>query len=585
MLSRIFEGDDTTMGDGEQTVSPEQIKKQEQDTFKHLENSAKYAEFDCVTFGLETDDGSIVKVYVKTEDAEKFEEALSALLGKMDDIEEALNEIGQEFEIVDVEWPDEDSDDDAIDVDPALNAEVYDDKEKKEKVNKKIPDSDVTEGMRFADKILGESGASIRYILPHTKVAKEALFILSEFGIEISSEMFLAPIKKIHTHAIKNLSDDDKLAIIQFAHRIRLISSNKAVPVSDKGDSEKIPVEESYDFDAKFRSKIEHMIFNMVKFLIIGKDGDDISAYVKPQQYSAFVQAIKTSKFKQNAYRQSIKNFLFKTGLNEEVSSVDLEILEEKKKKADDKPTEKTTEKTTEKSPAKAPAKVEKPKAKPVKPEDKSMSSVEKSRKDEFEKNDTYKELASKDKNVKLAVDILKWLGFSEDVLENSTVKMELRHGVRSRVKRIMGTPEAKRVKMLWAYDLEKKLEESRWTDEDTLASEVEDLSASDLKPKEVTKKFELPDSVHYKPWTFTTDKDANETTFDNGKVTIVFSDESFEKIVKSINDEKKAFVVKDTSDTKWVFTQNEIGGLYVVQQGKTDKKFLTPLDIENMLK
>jgi hypothetical protein len=60
----------------QQNVSSDEIKRQENETFKHLENAAKYAEFDCVTFGLENDDGSIVKVYVKFEDAEKFETAL-----------------------------------------------------------------------------------------------------------------------------------------------------------------------------------------------------------------------------------------------------------------------------------------------------------------------------------------------------------------------------------------------------------------------------------------------------------------------------------------------------------------------------
>jgi hypothetical protein len=179
-------------------------------------------------------------------------------------------------------------------------------------------------------------------------------------------------------------------------------------------------------------------------------------------------------------------------------------------------------------------------------------------------------------------------MGFSDDVLDSSTVKMELRHGVRSRIKRIMGTPEAKRVKMLWNYELEKKIEESKWTDTDDLVTDDEDvkISASDLKkPSVIGDKFSLPDSVHYKPWKFSSNKEEATTTFNNGKTEIVFSDESFEKIVKAINDEKKAFVVKDTEDTKWVFTTNEEGGMFVVQQGKTDKLFITPLDIENLLK
>lgn len=62
---------------------------------------------DTVTFGLETDDDQIVKVYVAITDADAFEEKLSAMLGEVDDIEELLKTLGEEFDIVDIEWPDE----------------------------------------------------------------------------------------------------------------------------------------------------------------------------------------------------------------------------------------------------------------------------------------------------------------------------------------------------------------------------------------------------------------------------------------------------------------------------------------------
>lgn len=62
-------------------------------------------EVDTVTFGMELDDGSIVKVYVNATQADKFEHALSQLLGKEDDVEEAINTLADSFDIVDVEWP------------------------------------------------------------------------------------------------------------------------------------------------------------------------------------------------------------------------------------------------------------------------------------------------------------------------------------------------------------------------------------------------------------------------------------------------------------------------------------------------
>jgi hypothetical protein len=62
-------------------------------------------EVDTITFGMELDDDKIVKVYVNAEDADGFEEFLSELLGKIDDIEEVINQASDKYDIVDVEWP------------------------------------------------------------------------------------------------------------------------------------------------------------------------------------------------------------------------------------------------------------------------------------------------------------------------------------------------------------------------------------------------------------------------------------------------------------------------------------------------
>jgi hypothetical protein len=77
---------------------------------KALDKTVEDDEIDTITFGLETDDGNLVKVYVKEEQADEFEKALSTLLGKEDDIEKVLNELAKKFDIINVEWPDEDKD-------------------------------------------------------------------------------------------------------------------------------------------------------------------------------------------------------------------------------------------------------------------------------------------------------------------------------------------------------------------------------------------------------------------------------------------------------------------------------------------
>jgi CRISPR/Cas system-associated protein endoribonuclease Cas2 len=64
-------------------------------------------EVDTVVFGLETDDNEIVKVYVACPDADAFEQAMSERLGTEDDIEDVIADLAQEYDIVDVEWPDD----------------------------------------------------------------------------------------------------------------------------------------------------------------------------------------------------------------------------------------------------------------------------------------------------------------------------------------------------------------------------------------------------------------------------------------------------------------------------------------------
>lgn len=77
------------------------------------EKKAKNTE-DTVTFGLEDEDGQIVKVYVRQDQAKEFESALGALLsggdGNEDDqntaleIAEVLFELKNKFDIIDVDW-------------------------------------------------------------------------------------------------------------------------------------------------------------------------------------------------------------------------------------------------------------------------------------------------------------------------------------------------------------------------------------------------------------------------------------------------------------------------------------------------
>ena len=108
----------------------EDANEADQQIMNRLDRSVKLDEVDTITFGLETDDGKIVKVYVKVDQADDFEKALSDKLGEIDDIEEVLNELSKEFEIVDVEWPSEETatedGEEEEDGSSSLNQKVYD---------------------------------------------------------------------------------------------------------------------------------------------------------------------------------------------------------------------------------------------------------------------------------------------------------------------------------------------------------------------------------------------------------------------------------------------------------------------------
>ena len=83
-------------------------------------------EVDTIPFGLETDDGQIVKVYVNAEQADSFEEAMKKMLGMEDDIEEAINRLTTDFDIVDVVWPRSDDEDGEAEDDPDADLSIDD---------------------------------------------------------------------------------------------------------------------------------------------------------------------------------------------------------------------------------------------------------------------------------------------------------------------------------------------------------------------------------------------------------------------------------------------------------------------------
>lgn len=87
------------------------------DVISRIDAASKKADQndDTTAFGLEDEDGNMVKVYVRNDQSEDFEKELSALLaGELEDdeednnaleIAEVLFKLKDKFDIIDVEWP------------------------------------------------------------------------------------------------------------------------------------------------------------------------------------------------------------------------------------------------------------------------------------------------------------------------------------------------------------------------------------------------------------------------------------------------------------------------------------------------
>lgn len=136
LLNEEFNPDEGTGVKPKQTI--EKVEGDEFDDDTQVSDKIDAADddasaVDTVTFGLETDDDKIVKVYVAVDDADAFEEKLSSMLGDVDDIEELLKTLGETFDIVDIEWPDdEDDEENEDDVEKDLESEEDEDSDEEE---------------------------------------------------------------------------------------------------------------------------------------------------------------------------------------------------------------------------------------------------------------------------------------------------------------------------------------------------------------------------------------------------------------------------------------------------------------------
>lgn len=233
----------------------EEASEAGQNIMNRLDRSVKLDEVDTIAFGLETDDGKIVKVYVKVDQAEDFEKALSAKLGEVDDIEEVLNELSKEYEIVDVEWPSEDTSDDEDEAEDdgsgSLNKKVYDNKHEKAEQDRTMKPKleSLTMGERLTIGINeGADAGSLesRFTTASQLMVYHALLELGIPELALSRSAFRAEImKNIKTKAMElTTSPTMKNALKTFINR-SIDYEDKAQHNKDAINSVKKPVKES----------------------------------------------------------------------------------------------------------------------------------------------------------------------------------------------------------------------------------------------------------------------------------------------------------------------------------------------------
>jgi hypothetical protein len=564
-------------------------------THDSLDHEAKMDEIDTITFGLETEDNQIVKVYIKAEEADDFEKALSQMLGKEDSIENALNELAKTFDIIDVEWPGDDSEEgDESDEEGSelLDKKVYDNEaEKKDKNSLAKTES---YGSKVADRLLGEakagetqkteksvevapkelkptaptsdkaetkdtsspSGEDIK--IPGAQVVSDIEHMLGALGLHVNKENFVSGIKSRIMKTVKSLSIPQKMAIQRFRREYDKIENH------DDAVQESASVE--HLMTSKFKMSNEKNIFNAIKFLVLGNDsGDHLSTFLKQTTVMPLIASIKKSKFKSNEYRNILKMFIKRSEISESVGYDEFV----------------------------------------------AMFMVESQ---PLKDSDHYENLAKRDNAVEIALEMLSHMGFSERILNHADIKKELVTNVRHAMWGLLHSSEGRRLKLLFGWngkegtlgssrlkkdknkkkEKEEDVKEEVWTDTSHLkkfvdVNDIDDFTdtqadldaerADKVKAKE--KKADNGDGPQKCRWKVTATDEG--LTLENGKIHIELDTENLEKLTKAIGDERHAIVVKDNKGTQFILSAvaDSKGDYAIVQKGKHDKYLLTSKDID----
>jgi hypothetical protein len=236
----------------------------------HLDGAAAKDEIDAVTFGLETSDGDLVKIYVAATDADGFEKAMAERFRNDVSVEDLINDLADEFDIVDVEWPDGDDDDtDAkTATEPPRGAES---------MNGEINQGDISEeddvtdgtaslsyGQRVAKRMLGESTTGVGNFAVHQIMA-----LLKDIGLP---EKVIRDNDAMIYKIIRRKANDTLPTNVAAVTAIRLYvdAINKKKPTKVSEAVAELPAVNNGELSQYFSNKYQDLIYSI--FAAFGLD-------------------------------------------------------------------------------------------------------------------------------------------------------------------------------------------------------------------------------------------------------------------------------------------------------------------------
>lgn len=266
-----------------------------EDIMQHISRAEEDEDsVETITFGLETDNDEIVKVYVAVSDADAFEKELAKLLGTEDTIEDALNELADKFDIVDVVWPEgdeeeadeefgddedlkvdfdssdeEDESSDETEAEDKLNSELKKDDRKDMKKEGSMPLFRSLLGESTDHASLGDNALNQLHDEAATRYQQLVIEVLAGLGVpgnvvSLKRAIFKRNLRDVGQELMHN--SHLRIWMKRLADRLNITDSSEKIDIEDEED-----IKENFEVDGLARkslqNKIARSIFDLISAL------------------------------------------------------------------------------------------------------------------------------------------------------------------------------------------------------------------------------------------------------------------------------------------------------------------------------